>query len=184
MNNWQVWITQNYSQLSYWAKKWTPQWRDLLSFLAIYLEKNWSKFSQIPDDEQRIKFIQSWFKNNVNWKNSEFNNSLRVNNFDEIWIEDTEIESYIEVEAEDFPKAILDIIVDLHREFGEEGAVRIIAIKTMYKKLEMHEKALFDLYFTKMLSLRQIAKKLNLPMSAVYGMVTDLKNKIKVECRF
>jgi hypothetical protein len=33
-----------------------------------------------------------------------------------------------------------------------------------------------------MLSLRQISAKLDIPLSAVYGMVTELKKKIQREC--
>lgn len=184
MYSWQQWLTHNYKTLSYWSKHWhREEWRELLAHLTLYLQKNWSKFSKIPDGEERIKFCQTWMKNNVKWKNSEFNKSIGVNNFSEEWenLDELYEESY-DILAEEFPDDLKDFIIDLHRRFSEEDASRIILIRKVYLSLPAHERVLYDLYFTQMMSLRQVANKLQLPLSAVHNMVTDLKKKIQSKC--
>jgi hypothetical protein len=184
MHSWQQWLEQNYKVISYWSRRWHPhEWRELLAFLTLYLEKNWHKFSKIPDGDERIKFLQKWMKNNVNWSNSEFRKSIEVNNFgDDIWIPDEVVDDMIDIRSEDSPEDVKEFIIDLHRRFSEEEVIKIIKVRKVYITLKAHEKVLFDLYITQMLSIRGVAKRLNLPMSAVYGMINDLKKKIQDEC--
>jgi hypothetical protein len=184
MLSWQEWLEKNYRVISYWSRRWHPvEWRELLAFLTLYLEKNWLKFSQIPDGEERIKFLQTWMKNNVNWSNSEFRKSIEVNNFDEdIWIKDEMIDDMIEIKAENSTDDIKEFIIDLYKRFSEPEVIKIIKVRKVYLTLKAHEKVLFDLYITQGLSIRGVAKRLNLPMSAVYGMINDLKKKIISEC--
>jgi len=184
MSNWQIWLTNNYKILAMWARRWHPEeWRELMAFMTLYLQKNWARFSKIPDGVERIKFLQTWMKNNVKWDNSEFNKSIRVNNFgEEFQIEDELIEEDFDTIAEDIPFEIREWIIDLRKKFSEEEVKRLVLVRTIYLRLQPHEKALYNLYFTDMLSLRQISSKLDIPLSAVYGMVTELKNKIRTEC--
>jgi hypothetical protein len=185
MSNWQTWLTHNYKTLSTWSKRWHPtEHGELISFMTLYLEKNWSQFSTIPDGIERIKFLQAWMKNNVKWKNSDFNKSIRVNNFsDEFTIADIETNDFLDIKSEDLPENIKDWIIDLNRRFGEIDVDRIVMIRSVYLKLKPHEKALYDMYFTQMLSMRSVATKLNLPLSAVYGMILDLKKKLIEQCQ-
>jgi len=184
MHNWQQWLNDNYKIISYWARRWHPEeWAELIAFLTFYLEKNWSKFSLIPDGNDRIKFLQSWMKNNVKWSNSDFRKSIAVNNFNEEW--DTEgeaIDDNLDIKAEDIGDDVKEFIIDLHRRFSEVEVMKIISVRKVYITLQSHEKVLYDLYITQMLSIRGVAKRLNLPMSAVYGMINDLKKKINDEC--
>ncbi len=184
MHSWQQWLNDNYKVLSYWSKRWHPQeWRELLAFLTFYLERNWLRFSTIPDGEQRIKFLQTWMKNNVNWSNSEFRKSIEVNNFDEQFDrEDTPEEDNLDIKAEDISDDVKEFIIDLHRRFSEAEVIKIIKVRKLYITLQSHEKVLYDLYITQMLSIRGVARKLNLPPSAVYGMINELKKKINDEC--
>jgi hypothetical protein len=184
MSNWQLWLNKNYKTISFWAKHWhREEWRELLAFLTLYLQKNWSKFSKIPDGDERIKFLQTWMKNNVRWQNSDFNKSIGVNKFDDEWeIQSETFEEPYEILAEDLPDDVKEFIVDLDRRFTEIEVRQIIVIRKIYLTLPSHERVLYDLYFTQMLSLRQVAKKLQLPLSAVHNMVTDLKKKIKERC--
>lgn len=184
MLNWQQWLEQNYKTISMWARRWHPEeWRELLAFLTIYLQKNWHKFSKIPDGDERIKFLQTWMKNNVKWKNSEFNKSIAVNDqFEDPKFNEEAWSGDVEIAAEDISEDVKEFIIDLDRRFDEEEVKRILMIRSVYLILKPHEKVLYDLYFTKMLSLRNIARQLSLPLSAVYGMVNDLKKKIKDEC--
>lgn len=184
MSNWQMWLTNNYTIISYWARHWhRTEWRELLAHFTLYLEKNWNKFSKIPDGEERIKFSQTWMKNNVRWKNSEFNKSIGVNNFgEEFDFVDEELNEPIEILAEDLDDGLKEFIVDLNRRFSEFDASRIILVRKIYLTLPPHERVLYDMYITQMLSLRQVAKKLDLPLSAVHNMINELKKKIIERC--
>lgn len=181
MLSWQQWLTINYKMLSYWSRHWhREEWRELLAHLSLYLEKNWPKFSKIPDGEERIKFCQTWMKNNVKWKNSDFNKTIGVNNFSDEWESSEELyEEPYDILAEDFTDDIKDFIVDLNRRFTESETKKILTVRQIYLTLQSHEKVLYDLYITQMLSLRDIAAKIDLPVSAVYKMVNELKYKIK-----
>ena len=184
MLSWQQWLEKNYRIISYWARRWHPEeWRELLAFMTFYLEKNWHRFSKIPDGEERIKFLQTWMKNNVNWSNSEFRKSIAVNNFtEEFDFGDEILDDNLDIRAEDVGDDVKDFIIDLHRRFSEEEVLKIISVRKVYLTLQSHEKVLYDLYISEMLSIRGVAKRLNLPMSAVYGMINDLKKKINDEC--
>jgi len=178
-----IWVTNNYDFLKQWSKRWSKNnWSELLSLYTIYLEKNWMrKMENIPQIE-RIKFTQTWFKNMVKWDNSEFNREIRVNNFEEeCSMSDEEVDEFLEVTSETNRQDIKDWLVDLHRNFDELSCQRLINIRKIYLDLNTHEKVLYDLYFTQMLSLRDIGKKLNLPHMSVWSMVNDLKQKIKNE---
>jgi hypothetical protein len=141
----------------------------------------------IPDDEQRIKFIQTWYKNTVKWKNSDFNKSIKVN--DDNWegystndsifeIKGDIYEEAYDVLAEDFNQSIKAFIIDLERRFSEPEVEKILKVRKIYLTLPPHEKVLYDLYFTKMLSIRGVAKQLDLPTSSVHLMIVDLRKKI------
>jgi len=172
---WQIWITDNFRVLKYWSSKWSFYESDeLLQCFAEYLEKNWSKFSQIPDGEQRIKFCQKWFKNNVIWQTTEFNKIIQKPHlpfFEEIYEDEFFCE---EVDLDLTPE-------EIDSDLSDEQIYKVRRIAKVYKTLSTEEKVLFDLYFTEMLSQRQIANKINIPLSAVYNMLKALKQKIKDE---
>jgi len=178
------WIEENYKFLMKWSKVWAGEsWGDLLTHFTFYLHKNWTKFSQIPDGEQRLKFSQAWFKNNVRWTNSDFNVSITVNNLPEGWEPpEEEYDDLIELRAEMMRGDISDWMYDLHTNFGQLEVDRLMKLRQIYLSLATHDKVLYDLYFTNMLTMRQIGDKLDLPLSAVFTMVSELKNKIKQQC--
>lgn len=196
MHNWQIWLTANYKIISFWARKWHPKdWRELLAYLALYLEKNWVKFSLIPDGEQRIKFLQAWMKNNVRWENSEFRKANDVNHLEEdyinFWTNNPEKIEHIlcqptvidyTVIAEDISFEVKEFIIDLKNNYSENEVNKILKIRQIYLTLNTHEKVLYDLYITQMMSIRGVARQLNLPPSAVYGMINELKKKLIEKC--
>jgi len=191
MNSWQIWFANNYTLISMWSRRWShDNWPELLSEMTIYLNKNWPRFSQIPDGEERIKFLQTWMRNQVAWYNSEFNKNIRVNNLSV----DEDIESdfgrreeqiayddMIELKSEVMREDIKDWLLDLNQNWSDLEIDRLVKIRKIYLTLPSHEKVLYDLYFTKMMSMRDIGKKIDLPLSAVYNMIKELKQKIKQE---
>lgn len=181
---WQIWLSNNYAVIAMWSKRWhAEEHGELVSLLSLYLEKNWSKFSLIPDDVQRIKFLQVWMKNMTRWSNSEFNNGIRVNNLPEVFdITDYESDDSLDILAECASPALRNYIIDITNEFGEEGAKKILLVKTVYDTLPTQLKVLYDLYITKNMTIRGIAKLLDIPNSSVYNMVNNLKKEIKKKC--
>lgn len=178
----QKWYNDNYKFLQTWSKRWSPNhWSDLLSMYYIYLDSNWLKFSNIPDDEGKIKFTQVWFKNNTKWSNSDFNKAIRVNNYEEEWdIAEEAEDSFIEVLCETDREDIREFMLDLNKRFSEFDVNRIMKMRRIYLTLNTHQKVLYDLYITHDLSMRAIGKKLDLPLSAVYNMITELKKEINL----
>lgn len=166
-----------------WSKRWShDEWPELLSQMAIYLNKNWSRFSQIPDGEERIKFLQTWMKNQVNWYNSDFNKTLRVNNLPEqTEVVDVEYDDLIELKSEVVRDDIKDWLIDLNQNWNDLEIDRLVKVRKIYLTLPGHQKVLYDMYFSNMLSMRDIGKKLDLPLSAVYNMIKELKEKILSE---
>jgi DNA-directed RNA polymerase specialized sigma subunit len=175
------WVTDNYTFLETWSKRWSPTyWDELISFYCLYIDSNWIKFSAIPDGDDRLRFTQTWFKNNVGWKNSDFNKAIRVNSIDEEYdIPDIAEESFIEVTCETDREDIKEFMLDLNKRFSEYDVNRIMLMRKIYLTLDTHQRVLWDLYFSQMLSMRAIGKKLDLPLSAVYNMVVELKSEIK-----
>jgi hypothetical protein len=175
MMNGHDWVRDNYQFLETWSKRWSPNyWDELISFYCLYIDSNWTKFSAIPDGDDRLRFSQTWMKNNVGWRNSDFNKSIRVNSMDEEYdIPDIAEESFIEVTCETDREDIKEFMLDLSRRFSEYDVSRIMLMRKIYIGLETHERVLYDLYFSQMLSMRAISKKIDLPLSAVYNMLND-----------
>jgi DNA-directed RNA polymerase specialized sigma subunit len=103
-----------------------------------------------------------------------------VNSIDEEYdIPDLAEESFIEVTCETDREDIKEFMLDLNRRFSEYDVNRIMLMRKIYLTLDTHQRVLWDLYFSQMLSMRAIGKKLDLPLSAVYNMVVELKAEIK-----
>jgi len=183
MNNWQDWLNFNYKLISMWAKRWSPEnWRELLTDLSFYLQKNWIRFNAIPEPD-KIKFLQAWMKNQVGWWNSEFNRGLQVNNLsDDFTPNESNYDDFIELRAEVYREDIKEWLIDLHNNWSDEQIKLLVKVRQVYLELPSHQKVLYDLYFSQMMSLRDIGKKLDLPLSAVYNMVLELKKNIKEKC--
>jgi DNA-directed RNA polymerase specialized sigma subunit len=185
---WQIWLSKNYEILHMWSNRWhKEEGGELISLMSIYLEKNWSKFSMIPDGEQRIKFLQIWMKNNVKWSNSEFNNTIRVNNFEEIQFmqnigDNQKTDDYLDILAESTSESLKAYIIDITNEFGEERARKIMAVRSVYDVLPTESKVLYDLYITRNMTIRSISTLLDIPASSVYTMIKDLKKEIRKKC--
>lgn len=177
----QNWLSDNYKFISKWARIWCKTNEDadeLISLFTIYLNENWTKFSLI-DEVGRIKFTQSWLKNNVRWNNSEFNKVRRLNSVDDSLVKDQDYDDLLEIRCETDREDIKEWLVDLSQNFSESEVERLVKLREIYLLLQTHEKVIWDLYFTNMMSLRDISKKIKLPLSSVHNMVIELKQKIK-----
>ncbi len=178
------WITDNWKDLSKYAKmRHQAEWRELMVHFSLYVHRHWITFSAIPDDIQRIKFARTWFKMNVIWEKSDFNKSIRVNNLPEkTYIPDEVEEQYLDILAENVDESVVNWMIDVKKNFSEESSQKLFKVRKIYLGLQLHEKVLYDLYFTQMMSIRQIGIKIDLPPSAIHTMLIELKNKIKSQC--
>lgn len=167
-----------------WSKRWAKDdWSDLINHYVEYLDTNWKKFSNIPDNDERIKFTQTWMRNQTKWYNSDFNRLHQLNDLGEEWtIPDVEDDHLLELRCESDREDISIWLVDTYSEYGEWGTNKLIKLRETYLKLETHEKVLYDLYFTNMNTMRDISDKLDIPLTAVFKMIKELKSKLKALC--
>lgn len=85
----------------------------------------------------------------------------------------------LELRCESNREDIREWLVDVYVQFGDVGTNKLVKLREIYLKLEVHERVLWDLYYTNMNTMRDISKKLDIPLTAVYKMITDLNLKIK-----
>lgn len=180
---WSEWSEKNFELLVYWAKRRDfLNWSDLVQSLIIHLEKNWHHFEKVSE-EKKIAWCQTWFKNQVKWLNSSHNI--------DIWGHDRKNGHHLEFKTELYDLGEcndFEDFIDLGQEklwwsdeFSDLQISRLKKIEEIYSTFEPEEQILFDLYFKVGLSQRAIAKKINIPLSAVYNMLKALKTKIKNE---
>lgn len=144
------------------------------------MDDNWEKFDTIPNNEERIKWVQAWLRNQSRWSNSDFNRTHKVNDLADEWtIPDIEEDHLLELRCESNREDIREWLVDVYVQFGDVGTNKLVKLREIYLKLEVHERVLWDLYYTNMNTMRDISKKLDIPLTAVYKMITDLNLKIK-----
>lgn len=174
------WINTNYKFLYKWSRAWShSDWSDLLNHYVEYLDTNWQKFSNIPDNDERLKFSNQWFKNQTRWHNSDFNRKHKVNDLSGDWsIPDMCEDHFLELKCESDREDISLWLVDIHNQFGEEGARKLIKVREIYLTLDTHERVLYDMYFTHMNTMREISDKLSIPLTSVFKMVGELKIKL------
>lgn len=113
-----------------------------------------------------------WKKNSKFWKEIDISDQIDD-------IPDIEYDQYLDLRAED-EGILTEWICEITHEFGEISADKLVKIRKVYLGLETTDKVLYDMYFTNEMSMRDISNKLNIPLSTVFGMITRLKNNIKV----
>jgi hypothetical protein len=176
---WQKWIEDNWVLIHKWSRIWAGEYYgELISELSIFIEKNWQKLEHLSKEDSE-KYINKWLKLNCFWQNSLYKKTSIVNNLPEelpIWDEGEEsyIEDIIDSDREDIREFLRDVWVNI----GGERAIKIIKLREIYLELDLESKVVWDLYFNNRLSMRGMSKKLNIPHSACYKMVSELKEKI------
>lgn len=178
------WVEVNYKEIVKLSKYYTEDWRTIITYFYLWLDKdaNWTKFSKLGHND-KMRWTNTWFRNNAKWPNSDFNKDNKVNDldheFDETWYEGEQSPINIEIGAESTSDSIKEWLIDIELNFTELQASRLITLKTIYiTKLDMKDRVLFDMYFTDMLSMRDISKKINIPLASVHQMIVVLRKKI------
>ena len=191
-----AWVSDNYSYLDdltkYNFRYNKNEDMDMISYYYLYLlDRGWRKIYTLSDIDKR-KFTKKWFHNTSRWQVLKTKNGkpthelgeLGVNNIPEdfIFIEEADFQIDIEINSEDLPDYMKDWIVDMTQEFGE-SVDKLILVRYHYlNSLTLPEKVLYDLTYTQMMTIRQIAKKINIPPSATFNMVRDLEKRLKELC--
>ena len=178
------WVEVNYKEIVKLSKYYTEDCRTIITYFYLWLDKdaNWTKFNKLSQND-KMRWTNTWFRNNAKWPNSDFNKDSKVNDldheFDETWYEGEQSSINIEIGAESTSDSIKEWLIDIELNFTELQASRLITLKTIYiTKLDMKDRVLFDMYFTDMLSMRDISKKINIPLASVHQMIVVLRKKI------
>jgi hypothetical protein len=177
---WQAFIQQNYNQLRQMSLVYKPLHDDIMTHLCLYLENNWLKFDVIPDN-QKLRWLGRWMRNQATWSNSAVNRDNRTNNLPEDQQFELESDDHLSISimAEDVDDSIKGWIADTNKQFGSDKTDKLIRIKyTYYKSLTLAEQILFNLYFDEMLTHRAIAKRLKIPLTSSFLMVKNLELKL------
>ena len=186
------WLLENYDRLWRMAKSRNPNDPSgLISHLTIYINRDFTKIQNIKDHDGQMKFCQVWMKNQVKWRRSNFNldQNLGKNELgdSETFVDDlikmSEFESTDEIElaAETGELGQMSkIILDWQRVWSDLEIQKIMKIKLVIREqLDDSEKIFMNMYIQQSLSLRQIAEKTRLPLSAVWSILQKIKSKIK-----
>lgn len=189
--NWQQWVQLNYAWLSQYASIYSDLSGDLLTHLCLYFEDgHWHKFNQMPEPDKR-KWVRAFFRNQVKWSNSPVSRENKTNSLTQEqidWFEnayDTPDNSHIEIEvgAEDTNQDIKEWITDCQLQFGETKTEKLLQIRLIFRKyLNLPEQILYGLYFEELLTHRQIAQRLKIPLTSSFFMVKKLENKLIELC--
>lgn len=184
--NLETFVTTNYNAIykACQIKNKYPQ--EMLSECYIYLNRKWPILSACTVEEALLstyKFIHT----SRDWSNSNFSKitAPQANNHLEfpVWLEHQDETEAFETINEDLigieHQPTKDLISDYYSTFRKEFADILIKIHLVYPKLNQADRILYDLTFKDNLSVRQIAKKTNIPPSSIFVMQKKLKNKIK-----
>ena len=189
---WQEWVKQNYSWLDSYASIYGNLKGDCLTHICLYFEDgHWTKFNIIPDHE-KPKWVRAFFRNQVRWTNSPVSRENKTNNLTDEqidWFEnayempDDSSHIQIEISAEDTNPDIKEWIIDCSTQFGEDRTDKLLQVRLLFRKsLSLPEQILYGLYFEEMLTHRQIAKRLRIPLTSSFFMVKKLENKLIELC--
>jgi hypothetical protein len=189
----EVWLIKNYDKLWRMAKARNP--KDpaaLISHLTLYINRDFTKIQNITDHDGQMKFCQIWMKNQVKWRRSNLNLDSNLGKIDLGELDDTvekatnniddlESQNEIELSAEIGELGqMAKVILDWQRQWSDLEIQKIMKIKLVIKeKLDDSEKIFINMYIQQSLSLRQIAEKTRLPLSAVWSILQKVKLKIK-----
>lgn len=188
---WQQWVQTNQSWLQSYASIYGELSGDCLTHLCLYFEDgHWSKFEIIPDAD-KPKWIRAFFRNQVRWTNSPVSRDNRTNNltheqiewFENAYDQPDSHNVQMEIEAEDANSELKEWIADCNAQFGEDRTDKLLQIRLIFHKmLTLPEQILYGLYFEEMLTHRQIAHRLKIPLTSSFFMVKKLENKLIELC--
>ena len=160
---------------------------DLLSCALEYALTQREKFIG-KDDKEIGLMIRSIMKNKHLWRDSDFNKekemiSNKAKNIEELsTIADDSVVISLVIDSELVSNNFKQFIKDNMLNYSEEQVHKIISTKIAYHHLEKHERILFDKYFVKDYTMRQLASETTLPLCAIFKQITILKQKIKELC--
>lgn len=161
---------------------------DLLAYTCEYMCMNRGRYDVCDDS-----FIESVMVNHMyrqwNWRNatakkSYLHQTKMINegpvDISELYIQIPEYDNKVEMEAENIPELAKDYILDLmNLGYSNENISKILFCKEYYKRLNVSEQSLYELYFIKQLSRAKISEMTKVPQIALQRMLTKIKKEIK-----
>lgn len=186
------WLEKNHKILFKMAKARHRDPAAMISHLTFWLDINFNKISQIPDHDGQMKFCQAWMKNQSKWRRSTVNLDVNLGKIDlgdsdeyfrDIQNKSDQVESPDEILMSAEPGELggmAKVILDWQRIWSDLEIQKIMTVKLIIKEqLDESEKIFMQMYITNSQSLRQIAEKTRLPLSAVWSILQKIKLKIK-----
>lgn len=178
------WIYTHYKRLTQIAGSYTTDNYDLVSYYYMYLSKmGWDKIKNMPQND-KMKYSRVWLRNQSEWENVPFSH-MGVNNLGEEYnIKDDKQDCVdIFINAEDTSDHLKDYIIDMTNEWGAEKTDKLLLIKYHYiHSLDISERILFDLVYTKLMTTREVSKHINVPHTSCWLLIKELENKLIKLC--
>lgn len=161
---------------------------DLLSYTIEHICSRRDKYEKMPEHQLESNIL-SFMKNSWNWYNatakSSFLRQTRMVNSGngEVYEYDSADESstvQMEMQAEDVCENVQDYILDLlNAGYSNEQISKILYVKDFYKKLDVYEQSLYDLYFTQGHSMKYISDIAQISHTSIKRMMMVIKIKLK-----
>lgn len=158
----------------------------LISHLTFYIDRDFTKIASIKTHDEQMRWCHQWMKNQIRWQRSNFNLDRMtgyIETTDDFTISsggDFDSQKEIELGAESGELGKMSkIILDWQREWSDGQIQKIMKLKLGVSKLDEADQIFMNMYIECGLSLRDIAKKTRLPLSAVWSILQKIKEKIK-----
>ena len=183
----ELWLLKNYNELMKLAKlKFPKDPGALISHLTLYIDRDFTKIQNIKTHDEQMRWCHQWMKNQIRWQRSNFNLDRMtgyIETTDDFTISsggDFDSQKEIELGAESGELGKMSkIILDWQREWSDGQIQKIMKLKLGVSKLDEADQIFMNMYIECGLSLRDIAKKTRLPLSAVWSILQKIKEKIK-----
>jgi len=183
----ELWLLKNYDELMKLARlKFPKDPGALISHLTFYIDRDFTKIASIKTHDEQMRWCHQWMKNQIRWQRSNFNLDRMtgyIETTDDFTISsggDFDSQKEIELGAESGELGKMSkIILDWQREWSDGQIQKIMKLKLGVSKLDEADQIFMNMYIECGLSLRDIAKKTRLPLSAVWSILQKIKEKIK-----
>jgi hypothetical protein len=137
-----------------------------------------SDFNKVHQPKEHL-FVDGSFNSRHEWKITDTSGSWRINQTSSELIVDEDALKDIEIQTEetnDFTKELIEISSSL----GKAKTLRYIEVVEFKRSLQAHEAILFELYFEKEMSTRDIAKEYSTEFHTInYQSINKMVNTIK-----
>jgi RNA polymerase sigma factor (sigma-70 family) len=156
---------------------------DRHDLLHISIEEAMKRLGDKQMEENECKaYMISFMSRQTKWTNTDFKIQTWVYSNDLVAGTDESTNPSDLLFCETINNEFKDFIKENIQDFGLDKIKVILQTKLSYRQLSLAEKTLFDLYFVKDMTMRQISEILGISLKRTFVMINKLKDKIKSEC--